>query len=116
MQAQDLTKFDLKSSRFLKEQISYLEKQYGLKLIRHVCCCPFHLDTTPSFSQYIDSKGTVRFKCFGCQINEDLFGIMMRLENGLGFNAAIARFKNYVMSNANGGSDEKQFTRTEVSF
>jgi DNA primase len=39
--------------------------------------CPFHVDRTPSFRVYPDSK---RFKCFGCGARGDAFEFLQRFE------------------------------------
>lgn len=113
MKEQTLTKYDLKSSRFLAEQFRYLETHHKLRFEKHYCLCPFHPETKPSFSQYIDGNGFVRYKCFGCNINEDFFGVMMRLEKRLGFDSAISRFKNFVQTNSIGGSSEIPINRSQ---
>ena len=43
----------------------------------YVCKCPFHNDSTPSFTVYPDTES---FYCFGCAAGGDVIGFIMRAE------------------------------------
>lgn len=38
-----------------------------------LCSCPWHDDSTPSFSIYTDNHGYPAFKCFGCERKGDIY-------------------------------------------
>lgn len=42
--------------------------------------CPFHDDAHPSAGIYSDSSGSWRFRCFVCDITEDVIGVVQRVE------------------------------------
>lgn len=44
----------------------------------NACTCPFHDDATASAGVYCD-EGVWRFKCHGCGIGDDIFGVRARL-------------------------------------
>jgi hypothetical protein len=52
---------------------------------RHVGCCPFHPENTPSFTTYDDGH----FHCFGCGAHGDVFDFVMRVR-GISFPEAAA--------------------------
>lgn len=45
---------------------------------RFKCLCPFHVESTPSFTVDIHRQ---RFRCFGCGENGDSISFIMRLKN-----------------------------------
>lgn len=106
MKENPFSKAELKSSQTRQQQEAFLASRYGIKLVRHKCCCPFHEETTPSFSSWVDKLGVVRFHCFGCQIDEDIFGIMRRMEPALSFGDALSLFLRYVTQSTQGGYND----------
>ncbi len=64
---------------------------YGIKLSRNTCICPFHKETTPSFSVK-ESANT--WKCFGaCSTSGDSIDLFMKLYN-CSFLQAVQRLTN----------------------
>ena len=107
MQNQGLTKNQLKASTFLNEQLQYLETKHRLRFEKRRTSCPFHSEANPSMSKYIDKDGVVRFHCFGCGINEDIFGIMGRLEKHASFNVCFSTFRRFVEEKRKWGTNAK---------
>lgn len=60
-------------------------EQYGLKVVRNTCLCPFHQEDTPSLHLYKDS-----FYCFGCGLGGDVITFVAKL-CGLSNREAAAR-------------------------
>lgn len=52
--------------------------------------CPFHEDTRPSFSLWVDPAGVQRWGCFPCGLSGDCFDLVQRLEV-TSFGAAVRR-------------------------
>lgn len=61
-------------------------RRYGVK---HMACCPFHDERSPSF--YIYDNNT--FHCFGCQVNGSAIDFYMRLNN-CDFKSAVLSLTN----------------------
>lgn len=55
-------------------------------------CCPFHKESTPSFSYHIEKKF---FKCFGCGQQNDIFGYVLHKIKSNNFRDAIEFIKNF---------------------
>lgn len=45
----------------------------------YVCCCPFHVEKTPSCTVY--PEGNAHFYCFGCNESGDVISFLMKIEN-----------------------------------
>ena len=58
----------------------------------HVGLCPFHNESTPSFSVSADKK---LYHCFGCQVGGDVFDFIMRFQ-GLDFSSALRQLAEQV--------------------
>lgn len=58
----------------------------------HVGLCPFHNESTPSFSVSADKK---LYHCFGCHVGGDVFDFIMRFA-GLDFSAALRQLAEQV--------------------
>lgn len=106
MEKTNYTKSELKSEFLRKEQLRFLEIQYGIKFTSGKCICPFHEENVPSFSYYTDKDKHIRFRCFGCNVNEDIFGIMRRKEPWLSFGDALSLFLRYVTQGTHGGYND----------
>lgn len=59
-----------------KLNIVSVAQQYGLKLDRGKCICPFHSDRNPSMS-----FKNQNFKCWSCGASGDVFDLVSRLLN-----------------------------------
>lgn len=55
-------------------------------------CCPFHKESTPSFSYHIEKKF---FKCFGCSTQGDVFDYVLKKIDSKRFSDAIEFLKNF---------------------
>lgn len=64
--------------------ISDLVRRFGVELKGNMARCPFHEDSTPSFS--VSPKKKI-FKCFGCGAGGDIF-TFVELAEGCGFKQA----------------------------
>lgn len=58
---------------------------------RKLFLCPFHNETTPSFTWYVDQN---TWWCYACNIGGDVIDLVMKLFN-LEFRAALAELKKY---------------------
>lgn len=54
---------------------------------RFVCLCPFHAETGPSFTVWLDTN---TWKCFGCHLGGDSIALVRQLED-CSFRAAVER-------------------------
>ena len=54
--------------------------QAGAEFVCDKVKCPFHDDAHPSAGIYSDSSGSWRFRCFACNITEDVIGVVQRVE------------------------------------
>ena len=62
----------------IKQSVSMQEvvERYGVRIDRKgFCCCPFHLEKTPSMKIYKDS-----YHCFGCGASGDVFSFVQSIE------------------------------------
>jgi len=70
--------------------VAWIESYLPLKPRGHrllVALCPFHKESTPSFTVYADSQ---HYHCFGCGKSGDVFTFLMERE-GLSFREAMER-------------------------
>lgn len=74
----------------IKEMVDIAEavQVYGVKLKHGMGCCPFHDDSTPSFSV---KNG--RYKCFACGAGGDVIDFVSRI-TGLGFADTLNEINN----------------------
>ncbi len=56
-----------------------------LPLRNNKCCCPFHVDKTPSFSIFTKNQ---TWRCFGCGLHGNIFTFIMLIEK-LSFSNAV---------------------------
>ncbi len=78
----------------LKElcDIRTIVEGYGHEIIGGKMCCPFHDDSTPSFSI---KRGEQWFYCFGCNVGGDVIKFVQMYE-GLTFTQAVIKLAEYV--------------------
>ncbi len=99
------SKDELKSAETKEEQRQFLKSYFGLDFKGSKTRCPFHDDKEPSLSTYVDSQNFVRYHCFGCGVNEDIFGLIQKLSSGTSFGRAQAMVREFVMKNHKGGEN-----------
>ena len=68
-----MTAEEIKSSMSMRD----VAERYGTRIDRKgFCCCPFHVEKTPSMKIYKDS-----YHCFGCGTSGDIFSFVMGMEH-----------------------------------
>lgn len=82
---------------------------YGLELKHNACCCPFHVEKTPSF--HINEQKQI-FKCFGCGAGGDIFTFVMMFLN-CGFKAALYEINTVFNLGKETGSRRPEIIRLE---
>lgn len=70
--------FDFDIAGEIKARVTMPEvlQHYGFKINRAgFCCCPFHVEHTPSLKAYDGDRG---FHCFGCGVSGDVIDFVRR--------------------------------------
>jgi hypothetical protein len=105
-------------ARELKERISF---QALLEADRHqfkasgqysMCRCPFHADSTPSFSVLTDDD--TRGKCFGCGWYGDIFAYEMEFHR-VDFKEAWFRLNDFVKQHPRAGRKAKAVPKQKIA-
>ncbi|SDM39743.1 DNA primase [Pedobacter antarcticus] len=105
----------------LRDQIEILDtvESYDIKLKKrgsvYVGCCPFHNESTPSFTVSV-SKGI--FKCFGCGVGGDAISFVMKKDN-MDFISAIRQLavrKNFHLQEDEESPEEKEVTAKKADL
>jgi hypothetical protein len=78
-QSQYILNYERKKEIALQKPILQLYDFKKLKKVgdKHIACCPFHDDSTPSFYIYHNNS----YHCFGCEANGNAIDFTMRINN-----------------------------------
>lgn len=88
------SKHELHDEGNLLRQLRYLDEVHKVKFIGTSAKCPKHDDKIPSLYYYSNKSKVIKFKCFGCPYNEDIFGIIRRFRE-CSFPEAYKEFAEY---------------------
>jgi len=71
---------DLKNKKYLEPTRRFVADLLNIPFLKNSnrAHCPFHDDTTDSFRMYVDPKDDIKFHCFGCKENWDIYDLIMR--------------------------------------
>jgi DNA primase catalytic core len=91
---------EAKSVTFISDIIRLVEKLFGIRFWKtgkrsYSAYCPFHNDRQDSFRVYVNSDNVVRFHCFGCVRDCDVYE-MIQLKHKCSFNEAQLIFADYL--------------------
>jgi len=91
---------EAKSVAFISDNISFAERLLGIRFWKtgkysHSAYCPFHNDRKDSFRVYVNSDNVVRFHCYGCPFDCDVYELIQR-KHKCSFNKAQRIFADYL--------------------
>ena len=73
---------DLKNKKYFESTKRFAGSLLNIQFLKDSdrAHCPFHDDKTDSFRIYTDRKDDIKFHCFGCKDNWDIYDLIMRKE------------------------------------
>ncbi|MBA7493202.1 DNA primase [subsurface metagenome] len=91
---------EAKSVVFISDIIRFAEKLLGIRFWKtgkysYSAYCPFHNDRKDSFRVYVDKYNVVRFHCYGCPFDCDIYQLI-QLKRKCSFHQAQQIFADYL--------------------